>query len=153
MNKITSGLVTAALLVASGSSQAREVDFIGRIMNISVESTAVNNARVVSVAAFDDSNISTYGSYTVTFRVTNTNLEVPEEVFFGSATITPSQTEVQVGTLNTGRITLTYDSATDRVEAKFQLNVGPKFGASYEVVAFDNINWRGTANVVSSVQL
>ena len=152
MRKLVTCL-SACLLLASASAQSREVDFIGRIMNLNVDAPAPTNARVVGVVAFDDSNLTTYGSYTVTFRVTNTNLEVPQEVFFGSATITASQTEVQVGTLNTGRITLTYDSATDRVEAKFQLNIGNTSSAAYEVVAFDNINWRGTANVVSSVQL
>jgi hypothetical protein len=39
------------------------------------------------------------------------------------------------------------------VEAKFQLNIGNNSSVNYEVVAFDNINWRGTADVVSSIQL
>lgn len=146
-------MLAAGLLVVSASAQAREIDFIGRIMNLNVNAPAPTNVRIVSVAAFDDADLTTHGSYTVTFRVTNMNLEVPEEVFFGSATITASQTEVQVGNLNTGRITLTYDSAIDRVEAKFQLNIGNNSSVNYEVVAFDNINWRGTANVVSSIQL
>lgn len=73
-------------------------------------------------------------------------------LFDGSATITSSDTTVEVGNLNNGRITLTYDSVTDVIEARFVKRVDSAC-QTFEVSINDDVNWSGRAQISTCISL
>lgn len=133
-------MACSTLFVTSLASAAPVYDFTARLLNIGLTST--QPARLVSVYTQDAANLSGRGSITVHFIIRNVgsgNSPVGEPLFDGEATINAGETSVVVGAANTGRITLTYDPAADRLETQFVMRFpGASIGAAYEIHVWDS---------------
>lgn len=146
MKSIFSRTLLAAMFLAPAIAGAWTADFTARVNNV------VNFQpgppfvvpKLVAVAIFDDFDLTSRGSVTLFFKVTDP-FDNDAVLFDGSATINSTQTQVNVGNANTGRITLTWDVATQHLEARFALNLT---GHHARVDVHDGgVNWTAGATI------
>lgn len=149
MRKMLPLFAGVLLAAASLSATAREVDFVAKIVNATLDAPS-GTPRIVGLATFTDSGLAARGAYTYTFTITNADTE--ELIFQGSSTITSAQTTVDTGNANIGRITLTYDATTDQVEVRVIKRISA-LGYNYTVRIADDRNWFGRATVITTTIL
>ena len=149
MKKTMSSLVVLVFSLFSAVASAFEVDFVVRINNVDQLGGTV--PRLVTVANFDNADLASRGgSFGISYEITD--LSSNTLVFSGTASIDSTQTQVTVGDVNTGRITMQYDSVADRVETRFAIRLPGYAGQNFGINASDvGANWVGRAQISSVI--
>ncbi len=151
MRKIATLLSSILILSLSFTASAFEADFSAKIRGVNTEN---DNARVISTAHFQNTNIQNDGTFTVAYSVTDDSGNL---IFTGSAEINAAETEVTVGTRNTGKITMQHDLVTGLIKTRFVKKVihnngsGDTPSTNYNIVA-NSGSWSGEATITSRLE-
>ncbi|GAA0402822.1 hypothetical protein GCM10009133_09430 [Cocleimonas flava] len=129
------------------TASALEGNFTAKVRTIGLPD---DQARVIAIAQFEDTDILTDGSFSVDFSV----YQYEGLLFGGTATINADQTEVIEGKVATGRTKMTYDPETGRITARLVLKVvNGANNSSYDVGAYTSpsnsgtVGWGGYATI------
>jgi len=153
MRKIFTLLSILLFLSLSLTASAFEADFSAKIRDVNTESDAdVLNARIISTANFENTDIQRDGSFTIAYSVTSAG----SDIYIGSATIDSDDAEVIIGNARIGRIKITHDAETGIIKTRFVQRVihdsgldGDTSSTSYTVVATSG-TWRGESTITSA---
>ena len=153
MRKISTLLCSLLLLSLSLSVSAFEADFSAKIRGVNTEN---DDARVISTAHFEETNINEDGSFTVAYSLNDQTFSASIELVNFEVIDETDQSEVfevKVGNANNGKITIKYypNTRTGLIKTRFVKKVTLESATNSFDVSATSGDWNGAATITSMI--